>query len=71
MGRNKKRGGSGQGLQGSACIRAFPEQGGGIRYVRRNGAHAVSDWVGKAWRERSKDTDAGGMLAFGRSGREK
>lgn len=57
MGRNKKRGGSGQGLQSSACVRALLEQGGGIRYVRRNGAHSVSDRVGKEWWERSRDID--------------
>ena len=63
-----ERGGSGQGLQSNACVRALPEQGGGIRYVRRNGAHSVSDCVEKEWWQRSKD--AGGMLAFKRRGKE-
>lgn len=52
-----ERGGSGQGLQSNACVRALPERSEGIRYVRRNGAHSVSDCVEKAWRQRSKDTD--------------
>ena len=52
-----ERGGSGQGLQSNACVRALPERSEGIRYVRRNGAHSVSDCVEKAWRPPSKDTD--------------
>ncbi|MCM1234324.1 MAG: hypothetical protein NC489_29830 [Ruminococcus flavefaciens] len=32
--------------------------------MRRNGAHSVSDCVGKAWRLSSKDTAGGGMLAL-------
>ena len=32
-------------MQGNACVRALPERSGRIRYVRRNGAHAVSDCV--------------------------
>lgn len=68
IGRAGEHGGSGQGLHGNACVRALPEQGGGIRYVRRNGAHSVSDCVEKVWRQRSKD--ARGMLAFKRRGKE-
>ena len=51
-------------MQGNACVRAFPERSGGIRYVRRNGAHSVSDCVGKAWWERSRDIDGGDMPAL-------
>ncbi len=44
-------------MQSNACVRALPKRSGGIRYVRRNGAHSVSDCVEKAWRPPSKDTD--------------
>ena len=54
----------GQGLQSNACVRALPERSGGIRYVRRNGAHSVSDCVEKEWRLSSKDAAEGGMLAL-------
>ena len=64
MGRNKKRGGSGPALQSNACVRALPERSEGIRYVRRNGAHSVSDCVEKAWRQRSRDIDGGDMPAL-------
>ena len=53
-----------QGLQGNACVRALPERSGGIRYVRRNGAHSVSDCVGKEWWKRSRDSDGGDMPAL-------
>ena len=52
-----ERGGIGQGLQSNACVRALPERSGGIRCVRRNEAHSVSDCVEKVWWEQSKDTD--------------
>ncbi|MCI9108798.1 hypothetical protein AALA79_18280 [Lachnospiraceae bacterium 64-25] len=32
--------------------------------MRRNGAHSVSDCVGKAWWERSRDIDGGDMPAL-------
>lgn len=32
--------------------------------MRRNGAHSVSDWVGKAWWERSRDINGGDMPAL-------
>ena len=32
--------------------------------MRRNGAHFVSDRVGKEWRLPSNDADVGGMLAL-------
>ena len=38
--------------------------------MRRNGAHSVSDWVGKAWWERSRDIAAGDMPAPMCGGRE-
>ena len=51
-------------MRSNACVRALPERSGGIRYVRRNGAHSVSDCVEKKWRLPSKDADEGGMLAL-------
>ena len=49
-------------MQSNACVRTLPERSGGIRYVRRNGAHSVSDCVEIVWRPPSKDTE--GMLAL-------